>query len=155
MKRMGQDIVQDSIWEHYDDSKEDQEEDGDDGDTFNIKPFTTESHHPNDDYVAPATKSILDELLEELGDEILNITMVDDEADIIPTKDLEELERLLAKEPQSNFTEIQVDRDITSPERYDLYSSFPYPVAYLNPKGVYCYLPPTLDPVRRWTPMTK
>ncbi|GJX84566.1 hypothetical protein Tco_0335340 [Tanacetum coccineum] len=73
----GQDIVQDSIWEHDEDSEEDQEENGYDGDTFEI-------------------------------DEILNVTMVDDEADFNPTKDLEELERLLAKEPQSNFTKIQV-----------------------------------------------
>ncbi|GKE59088.1 hypothetical protein Tco_1498273, partial [Tanacetum coccineum] len=71
MKRMGHDIVQDSIWEQDDDSEEDQEED------------------------APATKSIL----EEFRDEILNVTMVDDEADFNPTKDLGELERLLAKEP--------------------------------------------------------
>ncbi|GKB02709.1 hypothetical protein Tco_0830798, partial [Tanacetum coccineum] len=89
MKRMGHDIVQDSIWEHDNDSEEDQEEDGDVGDT--------------------AGYSILDELLEEFGDEILNVTMVDDEADFNPTKDLEEFERLLSKEPQSNFTEIQVD----------------------------------------------
>ncbi|GKB72334.1 hypothetical protein Tco_0933746 [Tanacetum coccineum] len=34
IKRMGHDIVQDSIWEHDDDSEEDQEEDGDDGDIF-------------------------------------------------------------------------------------------------------------------------
>ncbi|GJT55018.1 hypothetical protein Tco_0990072 [Tanacetum coccineum] len=58
---------------------------------------------------------MLDELLEELGDEILNVTMVDEEADFNPTKDLEELERLLAIRPQSNFTKIQVDRDIISP----------------------------------------
>ncbi|GKE60607.1 hypothetical protein Tco_1510974, partial [Tanacetum coccineum] len=56
-------------------------------------------------------------LLEEFSDVILNVTMVGDEADFNPTKDLEELERLLAKEPQSNFTEIQVDRDIISPGR--------------------------------------
>ncbi|GJR54861.1 hypothetical protein Tco_1405382 [Tanacetum coccineum] len=61
-----------------------------------------------EDYVAPATKSILDELLEEFEDEILNVTMVDDEADFNPTKDIEELERLLTKYPQSYFTEIQV-----------------------------------------------
>ncbi|GKC58460.1 hypothetical protein Tco_1086058 [Tanacetum coccineum] len=59
-------------------------------------------------YVAPATKSILDELLEEFGDEILNVTMVDEEAECNPTKDIEELERLLAKDPQSYFTEIHV-----------------------------------------------
>ncbi|GKE42834.1 hypothetical protein Tco_1470118 [Tanacetum coccineum] len=75
---------------------------------------------PNDDYVAPDTKSILDELLDEFRDEILNVTMVDDEADFNPIKDFEELERLLAKEPQSNFTEIQVDRDIISPGRFSL-----------------------------------
>ncbi|GKA67261.1 hypothetical protein Tco_0767069 [Tanacetum coccineum] len=61
-----------------------------------------------DEEQAPATKSILDKLLQEFQDEILNVTMVDDEADFNPTKDLEELERLLAKEPQSNFTEIQI-----------------------------------------------
>ncbi|GJX25435.1 hypothetical protein Tco_0231731 [Tanacetum coccineum] len=35
MKRMGHDIVQDSIWEQDDDSEEDQEED-DDEDTFDM-----------------------------------------------------------------------------------------------------------------------
>ncbi|GKD67904.1 hypothetical protein Tco_1321994, partial [Tanacetum coccineum] len=70
---------------------------------------------PNDDYVAPATKSILDKLLEEFGDEILNVATIDEEADFNPTKDLEELERHLAMRPQSNFIEIQVDRNILSP----------------------------------------
>ncbi|GJV01797.1 putative reverse transcriptase domain-containing protein [Tanacetum coccineum] len=76
-----------------------------------VQPLIPEPIHttpPNDDYVAPATKSILDELLEEFRDEILNITMVDEEVNFNPTKDLEELERLLAKEPQSNFMEIHV-----------------------------------------------
>ncbi|GKA24330.1 hypothetical protein Tco_0710363 [Tanacetum coccineum] len=141
----GHDIVQDSIWEQDDDSEEDQEEDGDDRDTFDmwditveevkqirkffnvldeidevVQPLILEPIHttpPNDDFVTPTTKSILDKLLEEFGDEILNVTMVDNEADFNPTKDLEELERLLAKEPQSNFTEIQVNRDIISPGR--------------------------------------
>ncbi|GJR80064.1 hypothetical protein Tco_0150849 [Tanacetum coccineum] len=75
-----------------------------------VQPLIPEPIHttpPNDDYVAPATKLILDELLEEFGDEILNVTMVDEEADFNPTKDLEELERLLAMIPQSNFTGIQ------------------------------------------------
>ncbi|GKA28273.1 hypothetical protein Tco_0714441 [Tanacetum coccineum] len=50
----------------------------------------------------PATKSILEELLEEFGDKILNVAMINKEAD--PTKDLEELERLLAKEDhQTNY----------------------------------------------------
>ncbi|GJX97567.1 hypothetical protein Tco_0353365 [Tanacetum coccineum] len=208
MKRMGHDIVQDSIWEQGDDSKEDQEEDVDDGDIFYMWDITTEDVErirkffnasdeideivqplipepihttpPNDDYVAPATKLILDKLLEDFGDEILNVTMVDEEADFNPTKDLEELERLLAKEPQPNFTEIQVhsviintepfihtqlmrplygvfktskpckvDRDIISLGRYAFYSSFPYPVAYLHPKGVYCYFHPHLIPSER------
>ncbi|GJU81891.1 hypothetical protein Tco_1284256 [Tanacetum coccineum] len=114
--------------------KEDQEDDSDDGDTFDmwyitvedverirkffnvpadideiVKPLIPEPIHttpPNDDYVAPATKSIFDELLEEFRDEILNVTMVNEEANFNPTKDLEELERLLAKEPQPNFMKI-------------------------------------------------
>ncbi|GJZ48355.1 hypothetical protein Tco_0602187, partial [Tanacetum coccineum] len=89
------------------DLEDDQEEDGDDGDIFDIideivQPLIPEPIHttpPNDDYVAPATKLILDKLLEEFGDEILNVTMVDEEADFNPTKDLEELKRLLVKEP--------------------------------------------------------
>ncbi|GKE61733.1 hypothetical protein Tco_1512100 [Tanacetum coccineum] len=121
--------IRDSIWEHDDDLEEDQEEDGDTFDMWDIMvedvewirkffnvpdeideivqlliPEPIHTTPPNDDYVAPATKSILDELLEEFGDETLNVTMVDEEADFNPTKDLEELERLLAKEPQPNFT---------------------------------------------------
>ncbi|GKG43595.1 hypothetical protein Tco_0482688, partial [Tanacetum coccineum] len=42
-------------------------------------------------------KLILDELLEEFGDDILNVIMVDDEANFNLTKDIEELERILAK----------------------------------------------------------
>ncbi|GJT67014.1 hypothetical protein Tco_1018494 [Tanacetum coccineum] len=42
MKRMGHDIVQDSIWEQDDNSKEDQEEDGNDGDTFDMWDITVE-----------------------------------------------------------------------------------------------------------------
>ncbi|GJT00557.1 hypothetical protein Tco_0821726 [Tanacetum coccineum] len=110
-------------------SEEGQVEDDDDGDTYNIWDTTVEDVKlirqfltpnvpdemdevirtlipqpihptpPNDDYVEPATKSILDELLEKFGDEILNVTMVDEEADFNPTKDIEELERLLAKHP--------------------------------------------------------
>ncbi|GJX25718.1 hypothetical protein Tco_0232014, partial [Tanacetum coccineum] len=115
MKRIGHDIVQDSIWEHDNDSKEDHEEDGDDGDTFDmwditvedvehirkffnvpdeidkfVQPLILEPIHTtphNDDYVAPATKLILDKLLEEFRDKILNVTMVDDEPDFNPTKD--------------------------------------------------------------------
>ncbi|GJW58732.1 hypothetical protein Tco_0105463, partial [Tanacetum coccineum] len=195
----------DNIWEQDDNSEEDQEEDDDDGDTFDMWDITVEDVEQirdffnipdeideivqplipepinttplNDDYVAPTTKSILDELLEEFEDEILNVTMVDDEAYFNPIKELEELERLLAMRPQSNFTEIQVhsvsistepfihtqltsplyemfktsksckvDRDIISPGRYAFYSSLPYPVAYLHPKGVYYYFHPYLIP---------
>nr|GEW09860.1 uncharacterized mitochondrial protein AtMg00810-like [Tanacetum cinerariifolium] len=72
-----------------------------------IQPLIPQPIHitpPNDDYVAPATKLILDELLEEFRDEIVNATMVDGEADSNPTRDIEELERLFVKDPQSYFT---------------------------------------------------
>nr|GEV22827.1 actin-binding, cofilin/tropomyosin type [Tanacetum cinerariifolium] len=75
-----------------------------------IQPLIPQPIHtipPNDDYVAPATKLILDKLLDEFGDKILNVTMVNEEADFNLTKDIEELERLLAKDPQSHFTKIQ------------------------------------------------
>ncbi|GJY07970.1 hypothetical protein Tco_0375024 [Tanacetum coccineum] len=115
-----------------------QEEDGDDGDIYDtwditienverirkfltpnvldemdevIQPLIPQPIHitpPYDDYVAPATKLILDELLEEFGDKILNVTMIDEEVDFNPTKEIEELERLLTKDPQSHFTNIQV-----------------------------------------------
>ncbi|GJS76827.1 hypothetical protein Tco_0726708 [Tanacetum coccineum] len=124
MKRMGQDKVQDSIWEQDNDLEEDQEDDGDDRDTFDmwditvkdverirqfltpnvpdiiedvmqpLIPTTLHTTSPNEDYVAPATKPILDELLE---DKILNVAMFDEEAD--PTRDLEEPERLLVEDP--------------------------------------------------------
>ncbi|GJZ87654.1 hypothetical protein Tco_0659264 [Tanacetum coccineum] len=70
-----------------------------------IQPFIPQTIHttpPNDDYVAPATNSILDELLEEFKDEIVNVTMVDEEADSNATRDIEELERLLAKDPHDD-----------------------------------------------------
>ncbi|GJR59952.1 hypothetical protein Tco_1502114 [Tanacetum coccineum] len=54
---------------------------------------------PNDDYVAPATKSILD----EFDNKIMNVTMVDEEG---------------AKDPQSYFTEIHVHSVITKPEPF-------------------------------------
>nr|GEV27570.1 hypothetical protein [Tanacetum cinerariifolium] len=80
-----------------------------------IQPLISKPIHttpPKDDYVALTTKSILDELLEEFKDEILKVTIVDEEADFNPTKDIKELERLLAKNPQSHFTEIQVDDEV-------------------------------------------
>nr|GFB37030.1 phytochrome B [Tanacetum cinerariifolium] len=42
-------------------------------------------------------RSILDELLEEFRDKLLDITVVDEEADCKSARDIEELERLLAK----------------------------------------------------------
>nr|GEU83093.1 RNA-directed DNA polymerase, eukaryota [Tanacetum cinerariifolium] len=92
-----------------------QVEDGDDGDTYDIwgitvenverirqfltlnipdamhdviQPLIPKTIHTtphNDGYVAPTTKSNLDEHLEEFRDEILNVTMVDEEADFNPT----------------------------------------------------------------------
>ncbi|GKD71848.1 hypothetical protein Tco_1325938, partial [Tanacetum coccineum] len=47
------------------------------------------------------------DLLEDFGDEILNVIMVDEGAECSPSKDLEELERLLTKDPQSHYTKIQ------------------------------------------------
>ncbi|GJS03766.1 hypothetical protein Tco_0320274 [Tanacetum coccineum] len=67
-----------------------------------IQPLIPQPIHttpPNDDCVALATKSILD----EFDDEIVNVTMVDKEA---------------AKDPQSHFTEIQVHSVITKPEPF-------------------------------------
>ncbi|GKB37670.1 hypothetical protein Tco_0882612 [Tanacetum coccineum] len=86
MKRIGQDIVQDNIWEQGDDLEEDQEDDEN-----VIQPLILKILHttpPNEDYVAPATKLILDDLLEDFGDEILNVTMVDEGATCNPTKAL-------------------------------------------------------------------
>ncbi|GKB77665.1 hypothetical protein Tco_0944560 [Tanacetum coccineum] len=148
LKRMGQDIVQDSICKQDTDLKEKQEKDGDDRNFFYMWDITVEDVErirqfftpnvpdvmvniiqplipktiyttpPDEDYVAPATKSILDDLLEEFGDEILNVAMVNEGAECSPTKDLEEVERLLAKDPQSYYTEIQVYSVIINPEPF-------------------------------------
>ncbi|GKC30186.1 hypothetical protein Tco_1037480 [Tanacetum coccineum] len=137
---MEQDIDQDSICEQ-DDDLEDDHKDGDDRDTFDmwditvdeverikqfltpnvpyviedvIQPLIPKTLHttpPNEDYVAPASKAILDKLLE---DNILNVAMVDEEADL--TRDLEKLERHLVENP--HFTEIQVHSIITKIEPF-------------------------------------
>ncbi|GKA31595.1 hypothetical protein Tco_0717900 [Tanacetum coccineum] len=76
-----------------------------------LQPLILQTIHttqPDKDYVAPATKTILDELLEEFKDEILNITVVDEEAGFNPTRDIVELERLIATNHQSYFIEIKV-----------------------------------------------
>ncbi|GKF22603.1 hypothetical protein Tco_0074925, partial [Tanacetum coccineum] len=148
LKRMGQDIVHDIICEQDVDLENDQEEDGDDGDIFDmwditvedvkrirqfltpnvpdvmddiIQPLIPKTIHttpPDEDYATHATKSILDDLLDEFRDEILNVTMVDEGAKCSPTKDLEEHKRLLAKDPQSHYTEIQVHSVIINPEPF-------------------------------------
>nr|GEV12449.1 hypothetical protein [Tanacetum cinerariifolium] len=56
-------------------------------------PKTIHTIPPDEDYVAPATKSILDGLLEEFKDEILNVTMVEEEGKVNQTKDIKELEK--------------------------------------------------------------
>ncbi|GKD90236.1 hypothetical protein Tco_1365743, partial [Tanacetum coccineum] len=73
---------------------------------------------PNEDYEAPATKSILDELLEEFRDKILNITMVDEGADFNPNKDIQELEKLLANDLKQHYMEIQVNSVIINPKPF-------------------------------------
>ncbi|GJY98719.1 hypothetical protein Tco_0516149 [Tanacetum coccineum] len=139
--------TEDSICEQDDDLEDDQEEDGDDRDIFymwdimveyvervrqfltpnvpdvidNIQALIPETMHTtplDEDYVAPATKSILDDLLKEFGDEILNVTMVDEGEDCSPTKDLEELEILLAKDPLSHYTKIRVHSVIIDPKPF-------------------------------------
>nr|GEY95603.1 hypothetical protein [Tanacetum cinerariifolium] len=129
------------LWDNDNDFEEDQEDDGDDRDTFDmwditvedieqirkvltpnisdiiedvIQPLIITTLHitpPNEDYVAPATKPILDELLE---DKILNVAIVNEEAN--PTRDLEEPERILVEDP--HFTEIQVLSDISNTEPF-------------------------------------
>ncbi|GKC07883.1 hypothetical protein Tco_0999493 [Tanacetum coccineum] len=123
LKRMGQENFQNSICEQDVvnisnlEEEETQVEDVNDV-TQPLIPKTIHTTPPNKDYVAPTTKSILDELLEEFGDEILSITMVDREADFNLTKDIEELQRVLAKNPQSLFTEIQVHSVIIKPKPF-------------------------------------
>ncbi|GKB02236.1 hypothetical protein Tco_0830325, partial [Tanacetum coccineum] len=53
--------------------------------------------------IAPTTDPILDELLEEFRDELLNFSMVDEDTDFIPTRDIEELEQLLTEYPRLYF----------------------------------------------------
>ncbi|GJU85958.1 hypothetical protein Tco_1293504, partial [Tanacetum coccineum] len=75
-------------------------EDDDDGDSYDIWDITVEEVERIRQFLMPnvpdemdeATKSILDELLEEFNDEIVNVTMVNEE---------------VAKDPLSHFTEIQ------------------------------------------------
>ncbi|GKC04488.1 hypothetical protein Tco_0996098 [Tanacetum coccineum] len=81
------------------DLEEDQEEDGDGGDVFDMWDITVKGVERIRQFLKP---NIPDEM-----DKIVNVTMVDKEADSNPTRDIKELERLLAKNPLSHFTEIQ------------------------------------------------
>ncbi|GJU11765.1 hypothetical protein Tco_1134161 [Tanacetum coccineum] len=140
--------IRDSICKQDVDLEKDREEDGDDGDIFYmwditvedvervkqfltpnvpdvmdniIQPLIPKTIHttpPDEDYVAPATKSILEYLFEEFRDEISNVTMIDEGAECSLTKDLEELERLLAKDPLSHYTEIRVHSVIINPDPF-------------------------------------
>nr|GEX26948.1 hypothetical protein [Tanacetum cinerariifolium] len=109
---MGQDIVQDSIYKQDVHLEKDRQfltpnvHDVMDNIIQPLIPKTIHTPPPDEDYVAPANKSILDDLLEEFRDKILNVTMVDEGVECSPTKDLKELERLLAKDPQSHYKEI-------------------------------------------------
>ncbi|GJV83696.1 hypothetical protein Tco_1523594 [Tanacetum coccineum] len=76
--------------------KEDQKDDGDNKDTFDMWDITVEDVERIRQFLTP-------NVLDVIGD-ILNVAMVDEEAD--PTRDLEELERLLVENP--HFTKIQV-----------------------------------------------
>ncbi|GJV55543.1 hypothetical protein Tco_1456548 [Tanacetum coccineum] len=51
--------------------------------------------------------SIPTQLLEEFGDKILDITVVDEEDDFNSTKDIEELERLISIDHESSLTKIK------------------------------------------------
>ncbi|GKE01774.1 hypothetical protein Tco_1389757 [Tanacetum coccineum] len=76
-----------------------------------IQPLIPQPIHttPLDDaYVVTNTDLILDELLEEFRDEILKIIMVDEEANFNRTRDIKELERLIATDHESSFIEIKV-----------------------------------------------
>ncbi|GJX84245.1 hypothetical protein Tco_0335019 [Tanacetum coccineum] len=86
-----------SICEHdVDLEKEEAEvEDGDDGDTYDMWDITIKDVERIRQFLMP---NVPDEI-DKVEDEILNVTMVDEGAECNPTMDLEELERLLAKEP--------------------------------------------------------
>ncbi|GJU56252.1 hypothetical protein Tco_1229966 [Tanacetum coccineum] len=73
-----------------------------------LQPLTSQDIHitpPDDTYVVSATSLILDDLLEEFEDELLDIIV---EEDCNPTRDIEELKRLLVKHYQSSLMEIKV-----------------------------------------------
>ncbi|GJR51395.1 hypothetical protein Tco_1401916 [Tanacetum coccineum] len=99
-----------SIYEHDVDLEEAEVEDDDDGDTYDIWDITIEDVEQIRQFLMP---NVPDEI-----DEILNVTMVDKGAECSPTKDLEELERLLAKDLKSHYTEIQMHYVIIDTEPF-------------------------------------
>nr|GEU76358.1 hypothetical protein [Tanacetum cinerariifolium] len=70
-------------------------------------PQTVHTMPPYDAYVVTDTKPILEELLEEFEDEILYITLVDEEADFNPIRDIKELKLLIDIDHESSFTKIK------------------------------------------------
>ncbi|GJR85988.1 hypothetical protein Tco_0209999 [Tanacetum coccineum] len=101
-----------NIYEYDVDLEKDeaQVEDDDGGETYDIWDIMVEDIELIRQFPMP---NVPDEI-----DEILNVTMVDKEADFNPTKDIEELERLLAKDPQSHFTKIHAHSIITKLEPF-------------------------------------
>lgn len=136
-----------------------------------VQPLTSPITPPDDNYEAPTTNPILDELLNEFGDEVLDVTVIDEEAGCNPTKDVE-LEPVLYEKPlsfnvdegvnmaviekpvsqkqhgmsQSSTNTGMVRREMKSPLRYNYNSSFPYLIANSHPHGVYSYFHPHLIP---------
>ncbi|GKC85085.1 hypothetical protein Tco_1140802 [Tanacetum coccineum] len=98
--------ISDSIWEQDNDLEEDQKDDGDDRDTFDMWDITVEDVERIRQFLTPNIPDIIED--------ILNVAMVDEETD--PTRDLEDPERLLVKDP--HFMEIQVHSVITKPEPF-------------------------------------
>ncbi|GJW45988.1 hypothetical protein Tco_0077634 [Tanacetum coccineum] len=95
-----------------------------------IQPLITQPIHttpPNEYYVAPATKSILDDLLKEVGDEILNVIMVDEEIQVhsviinlepfIHTQLMSPLYGIY-ESYKSSTKPYKVDREMKSPSSY-------------------------------------
>nr|GEV76728.1 hypothetical protein [Tanacetum cinerariifolium] len=79
--------------------EEAQVEDGDDDD--DIYEITIKDVERIRQFLAPNVPD--DEIFEEFKDEILNVTIVDEEANFNLAKDKEELEILIAEDPQSHF----------------------------------------------------
>lgn len=75
------------------------------------QPLTSPITAPDDNYETPTTNPILDELLMEFGDELLDTTMIDEEAGCDPAKDVE-LEPMLYEEHLSFTMDVEVSMAI-------------------------------------------